>query len=149
MPFITKGCFVCSNLQEIVLELKATLPIRKGEEIFNRYTPPELISLKRQSLLQSQWYFSCDCRRCLDPTECKTMASAIKCCFKHEEEDGTANEHYLLPQNPRDIISEWACNIDPTHIVKAKYAKEVIAEAENSIRVASKVSRKCLSYNSF
>ena len=33
------------------------------------------------------------------------------------------------------------CNADPTHIVEAKYAKEIIAEAEHSIKVAEKVSR--------
>ena len=71
------------------------------------------------------------------------MGSAIKCCFKHEDEDNTPNEYYLLPKNPRDLNSEWTCNVNSTHIVEAKYAKEVIAEAEHSIKVAVKVSRIC------
>ena len=129
------------------MELRSILPIKKGEQIFTRYTPPELVSLKRQSLLQTQWYFSCDCRRCVDPTECGTMGNAIKCCFPHEEDDSSTNEYYMLPKNPRDLDSEWMCISDPTHIADHKYPKETITEVENSIKAAGKVSRVCYNYN--
>ena len=69
------------------------------------------------------------------------MGNAIKCWLKHEEEDSTANEHYLLPKNPRDLDSNWMCNFDPPHVVEPKDTKELIAEAEHSIKVAEKVSR--------
>ena len=137
------------NFQEYLLELRATLPIKKGEQIFTRYTTPELTSLRRQFLLQNQWYFSCDCRRCIDPTECGTMGNAIKCWLKHEEDDNIANEYYLLPQNPRDLDSKWMCNFHPPHVVEPGDIKELIAEAEHSIKVAEKVSKVCFIYYQF
>ena len=55
------------------------MPIKKGEQIYTRYTTPQLGTLKRQQLLQSLWYFSCDCQRCIDPTECGSMTNALMC----------------------------------------------------------------------
>ena len=68
------------------------------------------------------------------------MGNAIKCCFPHEEDDSSTNEYYMLPKNPRDLDSEWMCNLDQTHIIDHKYAKEIVTEVENAIKAAGKVS---------
>ena len=123
-----------------MLTLRAILPIPKGEQIYTRYTPPQLTSLRRQFLLQSQWYFSCECRRCQDPTECETMGNAIKCCFYHEEESSTKKQHFMLPKNPRDFDSDWVCITDITHVVESKYPQDLVAEVEGHIKMAEKVN---------
>lgn len=122
-----------------MLELRSILPIKKGEEIYTRYTPPQLTSLRRQFLLQSQWYFSCDCRRCQDATECGTMGNTINCCFNHDEENNT-KKHFMLPKNPRDLDSKWTCITDITHVVESKYPKDLVAEVESYIRLAEMVN---------
>ena len=96
------------------------------------------MSFKRQHVLQTQWYFSCDCRRCMDPTECETMGNALKCCLCQDED--TFIGGYLLPKNPRDLNSEWTCSIDATHILNTNDVKEIIADVEKSTEMAEKVN---------
>ena len=123
--------------QEYVLKLKATTAIKKGDEIFTRYTPPQLMSLRRQFLLQNQWYFSCQCRRCLDPTECDTMGNSIICSICQDE--GNNTKDVILPRDPRDLESEWVCGTDPSHIFPANEVKALIAEIEANIKQLEKV----------
>ena len=123
--------------QEYFLRLNAVVAIKKGEEIFTRYTPPQLTTIRRQHLLQSQWHFSCECRRCQDPTECGTMGNAIKCHFEHDDND---DKNYMLPQNPTDLDSDWRCIANPLHTVSAEYAMKIICEVEGCIKSAERVS---------
>ena len=123
--------------QEYLLRLNAVVAIKKGEEIFTRYTPPQLTTIRRQHLLQSQWYFSCECRRCKDPTECGTMGNAIKCHFEHDDGD---DKNYMLPQNPTVLDSDWSCIANPLHTVSAEYPMELICEVDGCIKSAERVS---------
>ena len=118
--------------------MKAILPIRKGEQIYTRYTTPQLTSLRRQFLLQSQWYFSCDCRRCQDPTECGTMGNAISCSFNHGEKIDKV-QHIMLPKNPRYLESDWVCMTDAAHIVDSNYPKQLTLEVEQFTKMAEQV----------
>ena len=124
------------HFQEYVLKLKATSAIKKGDEIFTRYTPPQLMSLRRQFLLQNQWYFSCGCRRCLDPTECDTMGNSIICSICYND---NKTKDVMLPRDPRDQDSEWVCRTDPSHIFPANDVKALIAEIEANIKRLEKV----------
>ena len=94
------------------------------------------MSLRRQFLLQNQWYFSCECRRCQDPTECDTMGNSITCTFCNNEDD---SKHFMFPRNPRDQESEWICNRNPSHICPANDVKSLIAEIEAVIEHFEKV----------
>ena len=94
------------------------------------------MTLRRQFLLQNQWYFSCECRRCQDPTECDTMGNSIICTFC--KNDGDA-KHFMLPKNPRDQESEWICRDDSSHVSQAKDVKALIAKIEANIEQMEKV----------
>ena len=121
------------------MKIRASIAIKRGEEIYTRYTPPQLMSLRRQFVLQSQWYFSCECRRCQDPTECDTMGNAIVCSFNHEEDDNNNIPHFMLPKDPRYLDSEWICTTNVSHVQKAAHTKELVAEIEDSIKLLEKV----------
>lgn len=100
------------------------------------------MTLRRQHLLQSQWYFSCECRRCQDPTECGTMGNAITCSLDHGDDEVQHNEHdgyFMLPENPRELDSDWICRSKSSHVVKASYAKGLITEVEGRVTLAEKV----------
>ena len=81
-----------------VIELHAILPIKKGEEITTRYTTPQLGTMRRQQLVQSQWYFTCQCTRCLDPTELGTFNNSALC---PECKTGV-----LVPLEPTNLTSK-------------------------------------------
>jgi hypothetical protein len=80
------------------MQLIAMLPIKKGEEITTRYTTPQLGTIRRQQMLQSQWYFSCRCRRCLDPTELGSFVNSVMC---PECKIGT-----MVPLEPTKLMSK-------------------------------------------
>ena len=114
--------------------LKALMPIKKGDQIFTRYTTPQLGTIRRQHLLQSQWYFSCDCRRCSDPTECGSMANALKC--------QKCPPGVVLPENPRRVDSDWKC-LECSHTVDPSQALGVIMGIEKAVNsVNERVSSK-------
>lgn len=95
------------------------------------------MSLRRQFLLQSQWFFSCECRRCQDPTECNTMGNAITCTFCNNDDD---KKQFMLPRDPRNQESEWICTRNPSHISTANGIKALIAEIEANIKRLEKVN---------
>ena len=43
--------------------------ISAGDQIWTRYTTPQLGSSQRVRDLQQTWHFVCGCQRCTDPTE--------------------------------------------------------------------------------
>ena len=45
-------------------ECRATVVIRKGEEITDHYVSPLFGTMYRRSHLRDGWYFDCQCRRC-------------------------------------------------------------------------------------
>lgn len=57
----------------------ATRPIYPGGEILACYTQPRWGTLPRHKHLLNTKYFSCTCPRCLDPSECGILSSALKC----------------------------------------------------------------------
>merc|ERR1719336_418385 len=57
----------------------ATRPIYPGAEILGCYTQPSWGTAIRHKHLLNTKYFSCSCPRCLDPSECGTNISALKC----------------------------------------------------------------------
>ncbi|XP_035707105.1 SET domain-containing protein SmydA-8 isoform X3 [Folsomia candida] len=60
------------------LELIATRPIQPGEEITISYIALLNGTLQRKESC-ARYYFTCDCPRCVDPTELGTHFSSIKC----------------------------------------------------------------------
>ena len=69
----------------------------------SRYTTPQLGTMRRQQLLQSQWYFSCQCQRCLDPHELGSEANSVIC--------NRCKIGVMVPLDPTKITSEWVCSL--------------------------------------
>ena len=63
---------------------------------------------KRRRRLKAEWYFECSCSRCVDPTECGTMVSAVTC--------EACEEGFLLPRDPLDCYSDWPCDACDFHL---------------------------------
>ena len=123
-----------------MLGLKCTIPIKKGEPIFTRYTTPQTGTIRRQQNLQNTWYFSCDCQRCLDPTECGSMTNALKCshCLDKRQDTG-----FMLPDNPRNINSPWTCQTRNCHsTLQANEAIAIIMEIEDLLKLEEQNVRK-------
>ena len=94
---INHACFNNTNyvkFPDLRLELRAQLPIRKGEEIFTRYISSTIGNVRRRTDIQKYWFFDCACPRCSDPSELGTFMSAIRC--------NACGTGYLLPENSLD-----------------------------------------------
>ena len=65
-------------------ELRATRPIARGEQITITYTELLAPTAVRQFELLNSKLFLCSCRRCTDPSELGSGASAVRCssCLK-------------------------------------------------------------------
>ena len=74
--------------------------ILSGEEITIHYVPASLGQPARWVRLSSDWYFHCQCPRCLDVTEFGTFVSAIKC--------SRCREGLILPEHS-DRPDLWRC----------------------------------------
>lgn len=108
--------------------MKALLPVKKGEQIYTRYTPPQLGTIRRQQLLQKQWYFACDCKRCTDPTECGSMTNALM-CPKCATQNGI-----MLPDNPIQIESDWTCQREECrHVLGCSEVLSIVMNIEKEI----------------
>ena len=127
-------------LQEVVLGLKAILPIKMGEQIYTRYTTPQLGTIRRQQVLQKQWYFACDCKRCKDPTECGSMTNTLMCPKCSEE----SKQGFILPDNPIQIQSSWTCqNEECRHVIRYSEVLSTVMKIENDISAIDEKVSSC------
>lgn len=85
----------------MLMELRASVDIREGEEISQQYISATKGTFQRQQSLSEDWFFVCLCDLCVDRTELSTFFSAIKCV--------NCTEGYLLPKNPLQLDSPWEC----------------------------------------
>lgn len=109
-----------------IIELEAMVIIKKGEEICTRYTTPQLGTIRRQQLLQSQWYFSCQCRRCVDPYELGSLTNSVMCPL--------CKTGAMVPQEPTKITSLWQCEkCGPDKLTPAPHVMRIILKVESDI----------------
>jgi len=108
------------------LELRASEPIKKGQEIVNQYVKPNIGTVSRRLILRNKWHFDCDCKRCADPTEFGSMLSAILC---QDCEIGC-----VLPQEPLVPDYPWKCQ-DCGLSVDVDRVSEVLMEADEAIKM--------------
>ncbi|XP_034834542.1 SET domain-containing protein SmydA-8 [Maniola hyperantus] len=83
------------------VQIRAAIPIKTGELLHMSYThvlSPTIV--RREHLLESK-FFSCDCRRCADPTELGTHLSTLKCT--------KCDNGVILSSNPLDNDASWSC----------------------------------------
>ena len=83
------------------MTMRSVLKIPKGADILHAYTEPLDTILTRKSLLQLGKFFSCQCPRCLDPTELGTFTSALMCpeCKKGS----------VITSDVANLEAEWTC----------------------------------------
>ena len=67
-------------------------------------------------------YFTCECRRCTDPTELGSYLSALKC-------SKCSADNFLLPENPLDLESNWVCSSCP-ECISVNKASEITARVK-------------------
>lgn len=74
---------------DLNLVVRAAIPIKRGHHLTSCYTEPLSTTSVRQEHLRATKYFTCGCKRCMDPTELKTFTSALKCsdCAEKQEEE--------------------------------------------------------------
>ena len=98
------------------ITLRSQVPIRKGDEITVQYMSFMFGQCRRKKEIPSFWFFDCRCVRCMDPTECGSLVSAMlcpKCTSKAKQTDegkGNPDIGYLLPDDPLNVINgTWSC----------------------------------------
>ena len=70
-----------------VMECRATVVVRAGEEVRDHYVSPLQSTVRRREGLKVGWYFSCECERCGDSSESGTDLSSFSCSGLRERED--------------------------------------------------------------
>ena len=61
------------------IQIRAAVPIKKGDHISIMYSDPMWGTANRQAHLMETKYFACTCPRCMDPTELGTDFSSLRC----------------------------------------------------------------------
>ncbi|XP_011292885.2 SET domain-containing protein SmydA-8 isoform X1 [Musca domestica] len=85
------------------IRLRAMVDLEPGQQLQHSYSYTLNGTAQRQEHLKAGKYFTCDCKRCKDPTELGTNFSTFKCS---KCEDG-----WLLCRDPLDTNTEWKCTL--------------------------------------
>jgi len=128
--------FSVDSKQHVRVEAKQD--IQEGEEITVQYYSSLLGTHKRRRRLKAEWYFDCSCCRCVDPTECGTMVSAVMC--------EACEEGFLLPRDPLDCYSDWPCSQCDFHLEVPDLERKVDQLEEELNFLSSKRDLKKLEF---
>jgi len=110
---------------------EATVPIAEPGEIvtsYHHYYYHLFGTMYRRADIRHTWSFDCICHRCKDPTELGTFVSAVNC--------EKCKYNYLLPVQPLDHDSKWACQACD-HTEPNKQVAERLNKFEKEIDGAS------------
>ncbi|KAF4530660.1 hypothetical protein B566_EDAN004899 [Ephemera danica] len=88
---------------DYTLIVKAAMNIAKGEKILNNYSDALMCTAMRRECLKMGKYFSCECRRCVDPTELGSHLSSLR-CSEQTCEGSVVSEDPLRPAE-----ANWRC----------------------------------------
>ena len=97
------------NSSSYLLTVMASQRIKKGQIITHAFIDSTRGTFQRRQQLKELYYFSCDCRRCSDPSELCTHYSQIKC------PKPSCPNGYLYPLNSAslELTGQWYCNYAP------------------------------------
>jgi len=87
--------------EDLTVDVRAVMPIKKGQEITKSYVSSMETTQMRQQRLLSGWYFHCKCLRCSDPLEALSFTSSVACL--------KCREALILSSNPLDKDADWFC----------------------------------------
>ncbi|KAI8125933.1 isoform A, Protein msta [Lucilia cuprina] len=85
------------------IRLRAMVDLEPGQQLQHSYSYTLNGTSQRQEHLKAGKFFTCDCKRCKDPTELGTNFSTFKCS---KCEDG-----WLLWSDPLDPNTVWKCTL--------------------------------------
>jgi len=88
------------------IQIRAAVPIQKGDHISITYTDPMWGTFNRKMHLKETKFFTCSCNRCIDPSELQTFFSSLKC-----QSCPIQNQGFLLPKDPLEHNTSWFCSI--------------------------------------
>uniref|UniRef100_A0A336KMW1 CSON012778 protein n=1 Tax=Culicoides sonorensis TaxID=179676 RepID=A0A336KMW1_CULSO len=80
---------------------RTTVDVHKDEQLFSSYTYSTYGTMARQYHLKEGKFFTCKCKRCMDPTELNSHLSTIKC--------SKCEEGGVLSSDPLDMDADWKC----------------------------------------
>lgn len=116
------------NPKDFSVVLRARRQILEGEEITINYLPPVYGVPKRKLEIANEWYFNCQCSRCVDVTEFGTFVSALKCSH--------CREGLILPENAQGG-SLWRCRFC-TNPFEISMIQELVENLEEQLQDISK-----------
>jgi len=138
------------NLPGGWMECRATVHIKKGEEIFIHYVSPVDNTQSRTMALSTGWYFDCLCARCADKTECGTFMSAYICHGLKKRELNEPNNScdslmekqdicygLVLATNSTDHTTNYRCD-SCGNVFENNLINRVRKEVENEFKKTSK-----------
>lgn len=99
--------------QNKIMDVRSCVPIKEGQELFHSYVRLIWSTPTRQFNLKKTKHFTCNCPRCLDPTEFGTYMSAILCKMCKGN---------VLPKNPLGMKTRWVCEDCQTEVSKQEVA---------------------------
>ncbi|KAK0087191.1 hypothetical protein PV325_001560 [Microctonus aethiopoides] len=97
---------VCNTIYSVFtndykVQLRTTVKVPKGGELFGSYTHSLLPTLLRREQLLESKHFTCACSRCSDPTEMGTHMSSLKC--------NKCDNGVVVSLDSLDPESTWKC----------------------------------------
>ena len=98
------------------LQVRASVQIKKGQEVNISYTPPFFSVIARNNILHRGKQFLCSCARCQDPSELGTNLSSVSC----EAEDCQGG--LGLYQHTGAFSEDWECSQCKRRINYQQYA---------------------------
>lgn len=85
----------------LLIRLYSQVTIPEGQEITITYTNLLRHTFARQAALRGQWFFTCHCERCSDPTELKSGINLVYC--------PSCTKSYLMPDQSEEDAPFWSC----------------------------------------
>lgn len=122
-----------------MINVIATTNIKYKDPITISYVEPSCGTLERRAYLLDNFYFSCKCSRCRDPTEIGTYLSSVKCT------SDSCKNGWLISKNPIDPNSNWICNQNLTagcnaSDVNVMLVEDILQDVKAKIRKAGSLN---------
>ncbi|XP_014282492.1 SET domain-containing protein SmydA-8 [Halyomorpha halys] len=113
------------NLEDFKIYVESCDDIKSGEHLCTMYTHTLWGTAARQDHLKRTKYFTCKCKRCIDPTELETNFSTLK-CISSSPLDVTEKCDGLVIANNGDENSDWSCTKCPL-ILSANHVSDLVS----------------------
>ena len=126
-----KNSRVTFDPHDFTMTLFAREFIPSGTSVTHSYVRPFNPTNLRRLMLCAGKHFSCECERCVDPTEKGSYASAWR-CRKCKE---SSSEAFVVPELPLDLASMWKCEScgDQTEGLRVAAEERAISQEISSV----------------